>query len=390
MNKKAKLMLIALSAIVAAGLVIQGYFRVPDAKSETGDDANPNAASGDDHGGGAAIIRLDGNLAKDYGLTIGRAERRVLADTVRAPAEVRLNAYKTAKITNRIPAQIVRREVRLGDVVRKGDVTVTLSSVELARAEADLIVAYTEWKRVRTLGREVVSERRFVEGRSTFERDRAIVLAYGMTAAQVEELIAGEGSRKADGNFNLLAPGHGTIITDDFVEGEYVEAGRVLFTISDLSTLWVEAQFAPADARRIKIGDTAEITSGGETFTGKVARFHEILDEVTRTRGVRVEVANGDRRLRAGQFVDVVIPVSKQRQVLAIPEAAIALIDGTPTVFGRVRGGLRPRPVVLGQTRQGWTEVLSGLSPDDEIALSGVFVLKSLILKDRTGEGGGH
>ncbi|MGB7216270.1 MAG: efflux RND transporter periplasmic adaptor subunit [Gammaproteobacteria bacterium] len=325
------------------------------------------------------------------GVRTVRVGPRQMAATVSAPGEVRTNAYRSSQITPRIQAQVVARHARLGDTVETGQPLVTLSSVQMAEAQGALIEADREWRRVRELGRGVVSEQRYIAAQVARQRSYATVRAYGMTADQVERLLEAGDATLATGEFELLSPQAGTVIHDDFVVGEVVEPGHVLFEISDESVLWVEARLSPEDAARIRIGSTATIgLTNGRRVEGEVIQRHHRLDETTRTQSVRIEVDNSEDLLHAGDYVEVSLPTSVFEARVAVPEEAVLLLDGVPTVFVVDGDEVHARPVETGATASGWTAIEAGLAPGDEVVTQGAFLIKSLMLKSQMGEGHAH
>jgi len=271
-----------------------------------------------------------------------------------------------ARVTPRVAAQIVERHAQLGDPVEAGQLLVTLSSVEMAQAQGDLLVAEREWRRVKKLGREVVSDQRYTEARVARELARARVLAFGMTDSQLEQLASGDASQ-ANGSF---------------VIGELIEPGRVLFEISDESTLWVEAKLTPVQALQVTTGSTATVAVGGETFRGRVTQVHHALDEDTRTLGVRIEVPNPDDRLHPGLFVDVRIAGSDTEPVLAVPaEAVLRSPDGDRMVFVEHQAGeYKPVEVEVLRTVAG-RAVIEGVEPGTRVVTQGTFFLQSELAK---------
>ena len=326
------------------------------------------------------------------GISTGKVAPRTLSEQVRLPAEVVVNAYQSANVTTRITAQVVTRHVKLGDVVDVGQRLATLSSVDMAEAQGALILAESEWQRVSGLGKQAVSERRYTEAEIARRQAMARVLAYGMTMDEINRLLASGNAALATGEFDLLAPQQGTILTDNFVVGELIEPGRVLFRISDESTLWVEASTIPSDLTEYEIGAPARIAHGDDHWIeGRVVQLHHQLDETTRRQGIRIEVDNTDDHLHPGQFVEAEISTGEGPTVLAIPDHAITLIEGISTVF-KLEGGdeFHPQAVTTGRSAGGWTEIRRGLAEGDEIAVDGVFDLKSLLLKATLGEGHAH
>lgn len=339
----------------------------------------------EDHADGS--LKMDAATRQAQGIRSAQVKRHALSDLVRAPGEVSINIYHSAQVTPRISAQIIKRHALLGDEVTKGQRLVTLSSVEMADAQGALLVADREWRRVKGLGRKVVSERRYVASQVTRQQAYARVLAYGMRKAQISILLKQKDASMATGAFDLFSPQAGTIVDDNFIVGELAKPGRLLFEISDESILWVEAQLSPEDAVRIKRGAGASVSINGKTWIkGKVIRRHHRLNESTRTQSIRIEVANAGDILHPGQFVQTVVQTGNAAPVVAVEQSAVILMQGSPTVF-KIKGDeLLPQPVETGQTRSGFTEILAGLAVGDEVVIKGAFLLKSLALKSQIGD----
>ncbi len=327
-------------------------------------------------------VHLSTPQRETLGIETQRLALRPIGETLDAPGEVRLNAYATAQATPRIVAQVLERHARLGETVSEGQALVTLSSVEMAQAQGELVVAEQEWQRVRNLGKKVVSARRYLEASVVRQQARAKVIAYGMQRAQVDALLRG-GTEQADGSFQLLAPQAGTVIRDDFLRGELVEPGRVLFEITDEHLRWVEARMPPWDATRVSVGDPARVRYGETWLEGRVIQIHHALDEATRTQAVRIEVPDPEDRLHPGVFVDVAVLAVTGEPVLALPEAAVLRgPDGDWQVFvsGDEEGAFEPVEVERVRTAAGLT-VIRGLPIGTEVVIRGAFFLQSELAK---------
>ena len=343
-----------------------------------------------DHEGTA--IELSAEEQRAAGIVIGTVEPRALNETLRIPGEVVINAYRSVLVTPRITAQVVARHAKLGAEVEVGQPLVALSSVEMAEAQGALIVANREWQRVKTLGRQAVSEQRYTEAQVAQQHALAKVLAYGMTMAQAEALMQSGDASKATGTFDLLAPQAGTVLQDDFIVGELIEPGRVLINISDESVMWVEAHMVLTTSSKIGIGANVRVIPDGiNWFQGTVIQRHHHLDEKVRTQGLRIEVPNTGHSLHSGQFVEVEVVTGMRAPELAVPSAALIMIKGSPNVFKIEEGHeFHAEAIEVGSTVGEWTVVRSGLMAGDEIAVSGVFHLKSLMLKSSLGAGHAH
>lgn len=338
------------------------------------------------------VIELTIDERTSAGIVVEAIVPRALNETRRLPGEVVINAYQSARVTPRITAQVAARHVRLGETVEPGQRLLTLSSVQMAEAQGALIVADREWQRVKSLGKKTVSARRYTQAQVAQQQALAKVLAYGMTQSQAASLLKSGDASKATGAFDLLAPQAGTVLQDDFIVGELIEPGRVLVDITDESVMWVEAQTVVNGIPDIDDGATARVSLDGVTWLeGRVIQRHHQLDETTRTQGLRIEVDNADDRLHPGQFVEAEIVTGTKAPMLAVPSSAVTMIDGAPTVFKLEKGHeFHAEAIDAGPTVGDWTIVRGGITAGDEVAIDGVFHLKSLKLKSSIGEGHAH
>ena len=316
------------------------------------------------------------------GVVIEVLRPRDIVTELRAPGEIQLNAYATTRVSPRVAAQVLERLARLGDDIEKGQALVALSSVEMAQAQGDLLVAEHEWRRVSKLGRDVVSEQRYTEARIAREQAHALVRAYGMTETEIKQLLASGNAELADGRFQLLAPQNGTVIRDDFIVGELVEPGRVLFEISDESVLWVEARLTPDEAAQIRVNARATMMVHDRHIEGLVTQVHHALEEDTRTLGVRIEVPNQDDLLHPGLFVEARIEGPSSEGVLAVPnDAVLRSTDGDWQVFVEHEAGeFEPREVEVIRTTAAFT-VIGGIETGTRVVTRGAFFMQSELAK---------
>lgn len=361
-------------------------------KGHSGEDEHGNEHSGekDKHGhadheeeGGVELSQEQLNAA---GITVITLQPQALHDEISAPGEVVFNAYASTKITPLISAKILKRRTRLGQQVKKGQTLVTLSSVEMAEAQGDLLVADREWQRVKKLGRKVVSAKRYSAAQITRQQAVARVLAYGMSIPQVDTLLKESNPENATGKFDLWATQNGTVTSDDFIVGEIVEPGRVLFNITDESSLWVEARLTPEDAYKIHEQSPAMIIVGKDKLKGKVTQIHHTLDESTRTLAVRITVPNRNDRLHPGLFVQARIQTNNvtdtNKRVLSMPlDAVLRAPDGDWQVFVEEEPGhFKPEEVDVIRT-VGDQVVIAGIAPGTRVVASGAFFVQSEIAK---------
>lgn len=328
------------------------------------------------------VAELTKEQIQTVGIETVRVQRGEVADILIAPGEVTLNAYRTTKVAPRIEAQIIQRHVHLGESVAPGQALVTLSSVEVAQAQGELLVSDRELKRVKELGRKVVSERRYVEAQVARQQAYARVRAYGMTDDQTQALLQQSDSSKATGELTLLSPQQGTVIHDDFIVGELAQPGRELFAITDESTLWVDARLTPEDAANVRVGSPARIKVKEYWLDGEVIQAQHALDETTRTLSVRLQVANPNDQLHPGQFVSVEIESAENKAGITVPVAAVLRSpDGDWQVFiEEAPGRYAPKEVEVQRT-VGERMVVEGLDDGARIVSKGAFFIQSEIAK---------
>lgn len=327
-------------------------------------------------------VKLSPQQISAAGIVSRAIQLQNVAEVIEAPGEITLNAYKTVVITPRVSAQVVERHAKLGDAVTTGQPLLTLSSVEMSGAQGNLLITEREWKRVKKLGKKVVSGQRYTEARVAHEQAKARVLAYGMTEKQITAFLSSGDASQANGAFQLLASQDGTVIHDDFIVGELIEPGKKLFIISDESMLWVEARLTPKQAALVTAGSPVNIMVDNHRFPGKVVQVHHALDEETRTLGVRIEVANPDDQLHPGVFVQARISSTSTGQALSVPVSAVLRSpDGDWVVFiEHEKNKFEPQEVEVVRTT-GESIVIKGIEPGTRVVTQGAFFVQSELAK---------
>ena len=390
MNKQQKklsktLLMVSILAGLATGYppVAQLVNPINKAHAETGHEEGAHEENSEEEHEEAGVVHLTSEQIKTAGIKVSKLALSDVAGTFTAPGEIMLNDYRTVKITPRISAQIIERHALLGDNVAIGQPLVTLSSVEMAEAEGELMVAEREWQRVKSLGRKVVSDKRYTEARVSKDQAKARVRAYGMTDEQIASLLGTKNDIAADGTFSLVATLAGRILHDDFIVGERVEPGRELMVIADESVMWVEARVRPDDAGQISPGTPADISIGDVLIPAKVSQIHHTLDETTRTLAVRLEVENTDDHLHPGMFVNARIQTNNKKQALSVPEAAVLRSpdgDWQVLVEQDEAGEFKAVEVELDYVSDG-KAIISGIESGTPVVTQGAFFVQSEMLK---------
>ena len=370
MNIKTFFMLILLGSSLT-------YLPVTMSSSDHQDD-NATEESHDEHEEKNGAVKLTTEQMQAVGIEVKPLQLQLIQSVIKAPGEVKFNTYKTTSITPRIAAQVLDCHVVLGEMVSIGQPIVTLSSVEMAEAQGALLVADREWQRVKKLGQKVVSQSRYTKAKINSELARAKVKAYGMTDSQINSLISSEDFSRANGRFELVATRAGTVLVENYIQGQQVEPGHELIRITDESSLWIVAKVPPAISKQITIGSNASVNVDGQVLSAKVIQKYHSLDESTRTNGIRLAIENVDDMLHPGMFVNTQIETSSESKVLAVPEEAVLRSeDGDWIVMTQDENGeFTSQKVELVRVSNG-RAVLSGIKGGTQVVVKGGFFVWS-------------
>jgi cobalt-zinc-cadmium efflux system membrane fusion protein len=206
----------------------------------------------------------------------------------------------------------------------------------------------------------------------------------GMTEEEIRRLAIKDLPHAEVAQVFLRAPFSGEIIERNATVGEVVDASKTLFTMADLSTVWVRADFPEQQAGRLRTGLEVEVKVSAypETvFRGTVTYVGAMIDSVTRTVTARSKLPNPDRRLRPEMFAEVTL-LTQDQPVLAVPRTALQQVGSRTMVFV-VRG---PRQfqfldVTIGASSNEYVEIKDGLKQGDEVVTEGSYALKSEALR---------
>lgn len=235
---------------------------------------------------------------------------------------------------------------------------------------------------------EALNKLRSAEGQLAAMRQRLIL--FGMPDRAIASLRSPSQVRS---ELAVPAPISGTVTSRTVNIGEVVEANKELFRITDLSTVWVIAQVFEKDLPRLRVGSGASVTTnafGERLFRGHVTYIDPAIEQTTRTAKVRIELANPDKVLKLGMYVNVAFASmgQSQRTVPVIPTSAVQNIGGKTIVFVATNDPnvFELRPVRLGGEVSGKFPVIEGAQVGDRIVTTGSFMLRAEWLKTHQGD----
>ncbi len=247
-----------------------------------------------------------------------------------------------------------------GEPVKKGEKIGDFYSREILSAQLDYLIALQQ------TGKE----------RSLMAKNRLRLL--GVTEATINQI---KKNKKSQNLVPVHAPANGIVTMLAAREGMYLKPEMEFLTIADLSRVWVWVDIFEHQISWMATGLSTEITVPaypGKTWKGKVDYIYPELDPDSRTLRARLVFDNPDGLLKANMFAEVVIYGGPKRDVLVIPtEAIIETGRRTSVIKALGEGRFKPVDVVVGIQRNGKSEILSGLQADDEVVVSGQFLIDS-------------
>jgi cobalt-zinc-cadmium efflux system membrane fusion protein len=193
------------------------------------------------------------------------------------------------------------------------------------------------------------------------------------------------GSDPRDSEGAIVAPFGGVVDTVALSAGQMVDPSQPVFTVADLSTVWVPLQVPEDQISAVQLGDTASITVDaypGHIFTGRVAYIADQVDPNTGTIMVRCEVPNADGALRVNMFANATIAAPLNRSAVLVPASSLQNINGQQAVFSPTGNGhFAWHAVHPGLSTGGYTQILSGIAPGAPIVTDGSYWLKATLMQ---------
>jgi Cu(I)/Ag(I) efflux system membrane fusion protein len=308
------------------------------------------------------------------GIKTAVVERRALAQTVRTVGNVTYDETRLTHVHSKIEGWVEKLYVNYtGKLVKKGQPLFTLYSPELLATQQEYLLALKARER---LAASSIPEVRSGAA-SLVEASKRRLSLWDISEDQIHEIEKTGEFKRA---LTLYAPNSGFVIRKDINEGMKVMPDKELYTIADLSTLWVNVDIYESEIPLIRLGQAASLTLSydpTQVFSGKVSYSYPYLDEKTRTLKVRLEFPNPDFKLKPDMYVNAEIKVDAGKH-LAVPEEAVLDSGMRKIVFvDKGMGHFEPKEVKLGSKMDGYYRVLSGLSEGERVAASSAFLLDS-------------
>jgi Cu(I)/Ag(I) efflux system membrane fusion protein/cobalt-zinc-cadmium efflux system membrane fusion protein len=335
------------------------------------------AASNDGLGNaepGLAPLQLSPQRMQAIGVTSATAEMKDVSDHLNVPGNVDIDEERLSYVQTRVSGWIQDVQANATyQYVRKGQRLFTVYSPDLVSSEQEYLLA----RRNKSAFSQDAQGMGAQEDGWLMKAAEERLQQFGVPAQTIAEL---DQTGKVQRNIAVESPASGYIIERNALPNAYVQPDTKLYTIADLSTVWVYANVSQNDVGKLRPGDPAQVTVDaypGRHFNGRIDQILPQVDMATRTVRVRLVFSNPGVILKPGMYVNVAIAVRLGRQMV-IPASAV-LQTGTRAIafIDHGNGNLEPRTIETGPQIDDSVVVLSGLKAGEKVVTSANFLVDS-------------
>ena len=323
-------------------------------------------------------------------ITYDTASVREIDDEVRLSGEINFNDNKVVKVFPFSSGQVLEVKVTLGDHVEKGQVLAVVRSADVAgnysdlsSAENDVTIAKRQFDNASSLYKNgIASEKDMTEARENYNK--------ALTAAEKVRQnirINGGGHTSADGTYLIKAPVTGFVVEKKIEPGRFIRSDNAdnLFTVGDISEVWVWANVYETDIAKVKVGSLAEVSTiayPDTIFSGVVDKVNQQLDPVTKVMKIRVRLANGGGMLKPEMFARVLIRAREKASAVCVPLTSVVSDYGKDfVIIYHDRCKLELRPVQLLKKVEDCAYVSSGVTAGDVVISKNQLLLYKALLQ---------
>jgi Cu(I)/Ag(I) efflux system membrane fusion protein len=317
-------------------------------------------------------VTLSPDGGKRIGVTYATVTRGSLPRTIRTVGFVRYDETRLTAVNPKIQGWVEALHVAFtGAPVRAGQPLMDVYSPALVTAQEELLLA-----------RRLLDEAGGAGTRSARNAEELLESARRRLAywdISEEEIQAIEDRGSVSKTITLRAPSNGIVVEKNVVQGAQIMPGMNLYTIADLSRVWVEAEVYEKDISLLRDGQHGMLSFEaypGESFHGSVSYIYPTVSESTRTGRVRLELNNPGLRIKPGMYAEVELHGPALEDVLLVPRSAVLETGERSVVFHRMPDGqLHPMEVVTGLSRGDQVQILSGLREGHVVVSSATFLI---------------
>jgi cobalt-zinc-cadmium efflux system membrane fusion protein len=355
------------------------------------------------------IVEMKAEAQEHIGLRVEPAKVKELNEYLQVTGTVQAIDTRVGQVRPLARGRVQQVLVKVGERVKAGQTLALFDNIEAGELLAQQNSARADLQRLRvqlaTQAKQIERNRQLVEIGAAPQKDleasqgesealRESIRSQESTVAGIVARLRRYGVESEAGSgpvsTALRSPFAGVVTKAQVAPGDMVDESKELFTVADLSEVWVQAEVYEKDLGKLRLGQGARIvvdTYPGERFAGRVSYISDILDPQTRTARVRCEVSNPGIRLKLDMFATVQLPTTFSRRAMAVPDSALQQVDDQNVVFVRkATTTFEVRHVEVGKTVNGLVEIVSGLREGDQLVTQGAFHLKSIAVGKELGE----
>lgn len=340
------------------------------------------------------VVTIDTAAIRIAGIRVAVADV-ITSTSLPVTGAITYDANRVSHVGARTDGRVVEVRADLGMRVQRGQTLVHLESPQVGQiratereAEALVRIARENFAREQRLEQQGISSRKeLLEAEADLRRAEASLQS---AEAQLAVLGAGHGD---GGHFDISSPFAGVIVSRNVSLGEMASPVDTLFTVADLSRVWIELDVFERNLGSVRAGQPVLVTTTAyprRTFPGRIVYVGDILDPAKRTARARVEIPNTDGALKPGMFATANIQVGAGGPPLVVvPQDAVQELEKKQVVFipGTKPGEYRAVPVQVGESIAGGRVViLAGLTPGQRLVVTGAFTLRSELAKGEIGD----
>ncbi|MFC1544647.1 efflux RND transporter periplasmic adaptor subunit [Gemmatimonadota bacterium] len=349
-------------------------------------------------------VHIEPENVAAFGIELKTAGPGKLEVSITLPGEISADPGRLVHIVPRISG--VAREIikEIGNTVRDGEQIAVLESRELSDlksayliAKENLVLAESTFQREERLWKKKISsERTYLEARNKLAEARIYLEsaaqklhALGFSKKYVEDLAFNSGRPLSI--YEIVSPIGGIVIEKHLSIGEAVERDTDIFTIANLSEVWVNLTVYQKDLPYVRTGQPVDISikESGQSQSGVISYISPVVSEQTRAARARVVLSNVDGHWRPGLFVDAKVTAQEVQVPLLVDKDALITVEDRTVLFVKAGDRFELRHVEIGRENGTSVEIKSGLEPGESYVSQGVFTLKSELEK-ASFEGAGH
>jgi RND family efflux transporter MFP subunit len=370
---------LVMGAITVAAIFVSRQYivsrRAPEAVTVTPVSAAPEAVRDTTpNSDSAASVELSDDEQKAIGVETVEIKRQTIHKEIIAPGKVAEPETGIGTISARIGGRIDKLLLNVtGESVSRGQTVALIYSPDVFTAGEEYKLALENRQRLNASK----EPQAITQADELVRASRRRLELWGLTSQQIDEIASSSETSIEIATYSQIS---GIVTKRNVAEGQYIKEGDVLYTVADLSTVWVQADVFESDIPLIRNGQAVRITAPAVsgTLRGTVNFLQPSIDPQTRTMSARIQVPNAQMRLRPGMFVQVSLDTPLGNDVVAVPRSAVLETGKEKVVYvAKGNGVFEKRSIEASATSGEYYAATKGIQPGEHVVTHGNFLIDS-------------